>query len=95
LPLLSGKLALVVVCLLGLYKTLFLLSCEAIDAVSNGVIMPVTEPCSMAVLVSTSNANILRSFFLILLNGFFPKSLSKYCLIDTVLKVAVGSLLYL
>jgi len=64
------------------------------DAVSNGVIMPVIKPYSVAVLVSASNANILRSSFLILLNGFFPKSLSKYCLINTVLKVAVKSLLY-
>jgi len=62
------------------------------DAVSNSVIMPVTKPYSVVVLVSISNANVLRSSFLILLNGFSLKSLSKYCLTDTVLKVAARSL---
>jgi len=60
LPLLSNELALAVICLLNLYKILFLLSYKAIDAVSNGVIMPVTKPYSIAVLVSTSNITSLR-----------------------------------
>ena len=66
-----------------------------IDAVFNGIIIPVTKPYSIAVLVSTSNTNTLRSSFLISLNRFFLKSLSKYCLIDTILKVTIRSLLYL
>jgi len=57
--------------------------------------MPITKPCPIVVLVSTSNTNILRSSFLILLNRFFLKSLSKYCLINTVLKVAIRSLSHL
>jgi len=57
--------------------------------------MPVTKPYSIAVSVSTFNANILRSSFLISLNGFFLKSLSKYCLINTMLKVAIRSLSHL
>ena len=65
------------------------------DAVSNGVIIPVTKPYFIAVLVSTSNTNILRSSFLTSLNGFSLKSLSKYYLTDIALKVTVRSLLYL
>ena len=60
LPLLSNKLALAVICLLNLYKILFLLSYKVIDAVSNGVIISVTKPYSIAVLVSTSKVTSLR-----------------------------------
>jgi len=95
LPLLSGKLALAVICLLDLLKMLFLPFYKAIDAVSNSVIIPVTKPYSIAVLVSTSNTNVLRSSFLTSLNGFSLKSLSKYCLANIALKVAVKSLSYL
>jgi len=70
---------------------LFLPSYKAIDAVSNGVIIPVTKPYSIAVSVSTSNTNVLRSSFLISLNRFFPKSLFKYYFINTILKVAIKS----
>jgi len=61
------------------------------DAVFNGVIIPVTKPYPIAVSVSTSNANVLRSSFLISLNRFSSKSLSKYCLADTILKVTIRS----
>jgi len=88
-------LALAVVYLLNLRKILFLPSYKVIDAVSNGIIMPVTKPCSIAVLVSTSNTNALRSSFSTLLNGFSLKSLFKYCLANTILKVVVRSLLHL
>jgi len=65
------------------------------DAVSNGVIIPVTKPYSMAVSVSTSNADVLRLSFLILLNGFSLKSLSKYYFTNIALKVAIKSLSHL
>jgi len=52
--------ALAVVYLLNLYKILFLLFYKVIDAVSNGIIMPVTKPSSIVVLVSTSNITSLR-----------------------------------
>jgi len=95
LPLLSGKLALIVACLLNLYKILFLLSYKVIDAVSNRVIIPITNPYSIAVSVSTSNTNILRSSFLISLNRFSLKSLFKYYSANTTLKVTIRSLLHL
>jgi len=95
LPLSSGKLALAVVYLLNLCKILFLPSYKVMDAVSNGVIMPITKPYSIAVLVSTFNANILRSSFLISLNRFSLKSLSKYYLANTILKVTTRSLSHL
>ena len=95
MPLLSGKLALVVVCLLNLYKILFLPSYKAMDAVSNGVIIPIIKPYSIAVLVSTSNTNVLKPSFLILLNRFSLKSLSKYYLTNITLKVTTKYLLYL
>jgi len=56
--------------------------------------MPITKPYSIAVLVFSSNANVLISLFLISLNGFSLKSLSKYCLANTVLKVAIKSSLH-
>jgi len=60
LPLLSGKLVLAVVCLLNLYKMLFLLSYKAIDAIFKGVMIPITKPCSIAVLVSAFIIALLR-----------------------------------
>ena len=65
------------------------------DAVSNSVIMPVTKPYFIAVLVSTSNANILRSPFLISLDRFSLKSLFKYYFTNITLKVAIRSLSHL
>ena len=81
--------------MLNLYKILFLPFYKVIDAVSNGIIIPITKPNSIAVSASAFNANVLRSSFLILLNGFSLKSLSKYCLTNIVLKVAVRSLSHL
>ena len=88
------KLALAVIYLLNPLRILLLSSYKAIDIISNSIIT-ITNPSSVAVLVSASNTNISRSSAFILLNGFSLKSLSKYYLADAVLKVIIRSLLHL